>query len=169
VQTLLQDIRYALRQLRHAPTFTLTALLTLAIGIGATTAIFTLTQAIMLKSLPVADPAQLYRIGDTEECVSRGGGTMTGACSLIPFTSVLRRRHPSSRKPPLFRPRPGSTAFGRKLKTARHVPCGPESAPHEPSPEAASRVLFESLSTVLATAAAARSVSLATPPAQLPA
>ena len=47
MQTLLQDIRYALRQLRHAPTFTLTALLTLAIGIGATTAIFTLTQAIM--------------------------------------------------------------------------------------------------------------------------
>ncbi len=56
MQTLLQDLRYALRQLRHAPTFTLTALLTLGIGIGATTAIFTLTQAIMLKSLPVADP-----------------------------------------------------------------------------------------------------------------
>jgi predicted permease len=72
VQTLLQDIRYALRQLRHATAFTLTALLTLAIGIGATTAIFTLTQAIMLKSLPVADPAQLYRIGDTEECCVEG-------------------------------------------------------------------------------------------------
>ena len=70
--TLLQDVRYALRQLRHAPTFTLTALLTLAIGIGATTAIFTLTQAIMLKSLPVADPAQLYRIGDTSECCVEG-------------------------------------------------------------------------------------------------
>jgi hypothetical protein len=50
----------------------LTALLTLAIGIGATTAIFTLTQAIMLKSLPVADPARLYRIGDTEECCVEG-------------------------------------------------------------------------------------------------
>ncbi len=72
METLLQDIRYALRQLRHAPTFTLTALLTLAIGIGATTAIFTLTQAIMLKSLPVANPAQLYRIGDTEECCVEG-------------------------------------------------------------------------------------------------
>jgi predicted permease len=70
--TLPQDIRYALRQLRHAPTFTLTALLTLAIGIGATTAIFTLTQAIMLKSLPVADPAQLDRIGDTSECCVEG-------------------------------------------------------------------------------------------------
>jgi len=72
VQTLLQDIRYALRQLRHAPAFALTALLTLAIGIGATTAIFTLTHAIMLTSLPVADPAQLYRIGDTEECCVEG-------------------------------------------------------------------------------------------------
>jgi len=72
VQTLLQDIRYALRQLRHAPAFTLTTLLTLAIGIGATTAIFTLTHAIMLKSLPVADPGQLYRIGDTEECCVEG-------------------------------------------------------------------------------------------------
>jgi predicted permease len=72
VQTLLQDIRYALRQLRHAPAFTLTALLTLAIGIGATTAIFTLTHAIMLTSLPVADPAQLYRIGDTGECCVEG-------------------------------------------------------------------------------------------------
>ncbi len=72
MQTLLQDIRYALRQLRQAPAFTLTALLTLAIGIGATTAIFTLTQAIMLKSLPVADPAQLYRIGDTGECCVEG-------------------------------------------------------------------------------------------------
>ena len=70
--TLLQDLRYALRQLHQAPTFTLTALLTLAIGIGATTAIFTLTQAIMLKSLPVADPAQLYRIGDTGECCVEG-------------------------------------------------------------------------------------------------
>jgi len=58
--------------MRQAPAFTLTALLTLAIGIGATTAIFTLTQAIMLKSLPVADPAQLYRIGDTGECCVEG-------------------------------------------------------------------------------------------------
>jgi predicted permease len=72
MQVLLQDIRYALRQLRHAPAFTLTALLTLAIGIGATTAIFTLADAIILKSLPVADPAQLYRIGDTEECCGEG-------------------------------------------------------------------------------------------------
>ena len=72
VHSLLQDVRYALRQMRLAPVFTLTAVLTLAIGIGATTAIFTLVHAIMLKSLPVADPAQLYRIGDTKECCVEG-------------------------------------------------------------------------------------------------
>jgi predicted permease len=68
MQTLVQDIRYALRQMRLSPGFTITAILTLAIGIGATTAIFTLVNSIMLKSLPVTDPARLYRIGDTDEC-----------------------------------------------------------------------------------------------------
>src|SRR5271167_2492414 len=58
--------------MRQSPVFTLTAVLTLAIGIGATTAIFTLVHAIMLKSLPVTDPAQLYRIGDTQECCIEG-------------------------------------------------------------------------------------------------
>ena len=72
MHTLTQDLRYALRQMRQAPVFTLTAVLTLAIGIGATTAIFTLVHAIMLKSLPVADPAQLYRIGDTMTCCIDG-------------------------------------------------------------------------------------------------
>lgn len=72
MQTFIQDIRYALRQMRLALAFTLTAILTLAVGIGATTAIFTLVHAIMLKSLPVADPAQLYRIGDSRECCVEG-------------------------------------------------------------------------------------------------
>ncbi len=72
MHTLMQDLRYALRQMRQAPVFTLTAVLTLAMGIGATTAIFTLVHAIMLKSLPVADPAQLYRIGDTQTCCIDG-------------------------------------------------------------------------------------------------
>ncbi len=61
-----QDIRYSIRQLSNAPAFTLTAALTLALGIGATTAIFTLLHAVLLKSLPVARPEQLYAIGDAK-------------------------------------------------------------------------------------------------------
>src|SRR5215472_3968083 len=73
MQTLLQDLRYAVRQLRKSPGFTLTAIITLALGIGANTAIFTLVQGILLRSLPVADPSRLYRIGDTDDCCVNGG------------------------------------------------------------------------------------------------
>ena len=73
MQTLRQDIFYALRQMRLSPVFTLTAMLTLALGIGATTAIFSLIHTVMLKSLPVVDPSRLYRIGDGTDCCVEGG------------------------------------------------------------------------------------------------
>jgi predicted permease len=69
----MEDVRYAMRQFRHAPGFTATAVLTLALGIGATTAIFTLVHAVLLKSLPVAKPGELYRVGDSEDCCVNGG------------------------------------------------------------------------------------------------
>ena len=72
METLRQDIAYALRQMRQSPVFTLTAMLTLALGIGATTAIFSLIHTVMLKSLPVVDPASLYRIGTGDDCCVEG-------------------------------------------------------------------------------------------------
>jgi predicted permease len=65
---LLQDLRYAVLSLARSPGFAITAVLTLALGIGATTAIFTLVHAVLLKSLPVKDPGQLWRVGDNEQC-----------------------------------------------------------------------------------------------------
>jgi predicted permease len=67
------DLREALRQLRKAPGVTTTAVVTLALGIGATTAIFTLVDQVMLKSLPVTKPEELWRIGDKVRCCNWGG------------------------------------------------------------------------------------------------
>ena len=70
---LMQDVMYALRQLRKAPGFTLTAVLTLALGIGANSAIFTLVHAVLLQNLPVSDPKMLLRLGDKDDCCVMGG------------------------------------------------------------------------------------------------
>src|SRR4029077_19583003 len=67
------NLRYAMRQFRLSPVFTAAAVLTLALGIGGTTAIFTLIHAIMLRSLPVSDPARLVRIGAGTDCCVEGG------------------------------------------------------------------------------------------------
>jgi predicted permease len=66
-------IRYAIRQFQLAPIFTASAILTLSLGIGGTTAIFTLIHAVMLRSLPVTDPESLYRVGDGDNCCVNGG------------------------------------------------------------------------------------------------
>jgi predicted permease len=73
MQSLPGNFRYALRQFRLSPVFTAAAILTLALGIGGTTAIFTLIHAVMLRSLPVSDPGRLYRVGEGDECCVEGG------------------------------------------------------------------------------------------------
>jgi predicted permease len=67
------DFKLALRQFRKSPGFAATVILTISLGIGANVAIFTLVHAILLSSLPVANPATLYRIGDLDDCCVNGG------------------------------------------------------------------------------------------------
>ncbi|MGA2046249.1 MAG: ABC transporter permease [Terracidiphilus sp.] len=83
MRVFIQDISYAFRQLRKAPGFTITVLLTLALGIGANSAIFTLVNAILLHNLPVTDPKTLIRIGDEDSCCVNGGWHDNGDYSLF--------------------------------------------------------------------------------------
>jgi predicted permease len=70
---LTEDLRYGIRRLRNAPGFAIVCVLTLALGIGANTAIFTLVDAVMLKSLPVKNPGELYSLGRGNNCCVIGG------------------------------------------------------------------------------------------------
>jgi len=85
VEALLQDTRYALRRLRKSPAVTATVILTLALGIGATTSIFTLVHAVLLKSLAVANPAELYRLGRESRCCYWGGYSQEKEFSIVSY------------------------------------------------------------------------------------
>jgi predicted permease len=90
---LAQDTHYALRQLHKSPGFMLTAVLTLAFGIGANTAIFTLVHAILLRSLPVTDPSRLYRVGDGNTCCFWSGfESDSGDFDLFPYDLFVQLR-----------------------------------------------------------------------------
>ena len=85
LETLFQDTRYTLRRLRKAPAFTITTVLTLALGIGATTSIFTLAYAVILRSLAVAKPGELYRLGKHTRCCYYAGYSQDNEFSLVSY------------------------------------------------------------------------------------
>ena len=90
MEPLLQDIRYGIRMLRKAPAFTVVAVLTLALGIGANTAIFTVVNALLLKMLPVSHPEQLVVVGDPNFPNSRSNGTPRTDIFSYPLYKELR-------------------------------------------------------------------------------
>ncbi len=85
VETLIQDTRHALRRLRFAPAFTIATVLTLSLGIGATTTIFTLMNAVLVKSLPVTKPDELYRLGKETHCCYMGGYSQDHEFTLVSY------------------------------------------------------------------------------------
>jgi predicted permease len=90
---LIQDFRYALRQLRKNPGFTCVAVLTLALGIGANTSIFTVVNGLLLKMLPVREPQQLVVVGDPTAANSRSSGTPRTDFFSYPLYKELRDRN----------------------------------------------------------------------------
>src|SRR5881409_248182 len=112
-------IRYAIRQFRLSPVFTASAVLTLSLGIGGTTAIFTLIHAVMLRSLPVADPERLYRVGDGDNCCVQGGPQDRWGMFSYPLFERLKAETPEFEEVAAFQ------AGTRRLSARRE---GPETA-----------------------------------------
>ena len=86
MQTLIQDLRYGARTLLKSPNYTLIAIITLGLGIGANTAIFSLVNTVMLRPLPVAEPERIV------EVTPLGKGASIGVFS-YPFYKDLRDKN----------------------------------------------------------------------------
>src|SRR6185503_1810048 len=125
MQKLLGNLRYVLRQFRLSPVFTVAAMLTLALGIGGTTAIFTLIHAVMLRSLPVADPSALYRIGEGDDCCVEGGPQDRWGMYSWPLVQLLASQTPEFEQLTAFQAggnrlsvrREGDSSSARPLRT----------------------------------------------------
>jgi len=113
MQNLRSTLRYSLRQFRRSPIFTAAATLTLALGIGGTTAIFTMIHAVMLRSLPVSDPALLYRIGDGDDCCVEGGPQDRWGMYSFPLYERLKAETPEFEEVAAFQ------AGGERLSVRR--------------------------------------------------
>src|SRR6185295_102345 len=93
LETFLQDLRYALRSLRLSPAFTLVAALSLALGIGANTAIFSLLDALLLRQLPVQAPERLAVVGDPSRTGGKSEGSIRADVFPVPLYRELRDRN----------------------------------------------------------------------------
>src|SRR5215475_11762348 len=95
METLLKDLRYALRQFARNPVFTIVAVASLAIGIGANTAIFSLLNAAILKSLPVRDPHELVMLTDPNTS-GVSSGLNTGNRNMLTYFEFTQLRDHSN-------------------------------------------------------------------------
>ncbi len=126
METLIQDVRYAMRCFRKAPVFTVTTVLTLALGIGATTSIFTLVYAVLLKSLPVSNPDTLYRLGREAHCCDWGGYSQSKEFSIVSYELYKHFRDNTKGFAELAAFQPGQIPLGvkrvRSTEVARSYP-----------------------------------------------
>ena len=93
LETLLQDMLYGLRAMLRSPGITIVALLSLALGIGANTAIFSLMDAVMLRSLPVKDPGKLMLLGTANDRGHENGFDITDLFSYPVYRQFQQRNH----------------------------------------------------------------------------
>ena len=120
MNSLFGNLRYAIRQFWLSPIFTASAILTLALGIGGTTAIFTLIHAVMIRSLPVSDPATLYRVGEGDNCCVQSGTQEIWGMYSYPLYERLKANLPEFEQVAAFQ------AGGARLSVRRE---GVDSAP----------------------------------------
>ena len=100
------DIVLAFRRLREAPVFAIICTATLAIGIGGNSAVFTLIDRVLLNRLPVPQPEELYRVGETDDCCVNSGLAELSRSSPTTSINTCERPRPSSRSSRPSRPIP---------------------------------------------------------------